>query len=766
MILRGIFTLVLAAMLFGPATASAQRTVDAGYWHSCAIKPDSTPVCWGDDRFKESTIPAGLGTVTAISVGLTHTCAIKTAGTAACWGVQVEGVGSVPADLGTVTAISSGEFHNCAIKTGGTLACWGRNNSGQITIPAGLGTVKAVSAGGNGTCVIKTDDSVACWGNNGALLRVPPAGLKATAISTGASNACAIDLHSNPVCWGGFSGRTLPAGLGTVKSISSGDANNGCAVKTDGTPVCWGNNDAGQATIPPSVGTATSISAGHSHACAVRTDGYVTCWGVFVRSDINQPVTPAQPGEPGPVPPNATRNAPYSHLLTANPAPPRTYSVVAGALPSGLTLNPGGLLSGTPIAFGDFTFTVRAVDDVFAPVTKQFTITVGAPPAVTTNPASKTVIEGADATFTVAGTGTPAPTVQWSRKAPGETVFTEISGATTATLTLPDVTRAQDGTEVRAILTNAIGQATSSTATLTVNVPPAIAGQPADQIATEGADAIFTVAAEGHPAPTVQWQRRAPGDADFTNIAGATSPSLTLAAVTPAQDGTEVRAVVVNRSGTVISGIARLTVDRRPVVTEQPVDAAALPGADAIFTVAVAGSPAPTVQWQRKAPGEADFSDVAGAVAPTLTLAAVGRAQDGTQVRAVVTNRAGTVTSAVATLRVTSVAPVPPVVDPVPPLPQLTLGLTGRRTQKVGKKRRFRLALRCSAACTAKLTVKVKPKRGKARKLKAIVFSLPAGTSKIVTVKLPKGLIGTATATAAAPGATAKPLKIKLRRSP
>ena len=66
-------------------TAPSPRSPPAGY-HSCAIKTDGTPICWGENDDGQTTILAGTGTVTQISAGGYHTCAIKTDGNPTCWG--------------------------------------------------------------------------------------------------------------------------------------------------------------------------------------------------------------------------------------------------------------------------------------------------------------------------------------------------------------------------------------------------------------------------------------------------------------------------------------------------------------------------------------------------------------------------------------------------------------------------------------------------------------------------------------------------------
>lgn len=91
-----------------------------------------------------------------------------------------------------------------------------------------------------------------------------------------------------------------------------------------------------------------------------------------------------------------------------------------------------------------------------------------------------------------------------------------------------------------------------------------------------------------------------------------------------------------------------------PTITTQPANQTVDEGSDATFSVVADGTPAPTYQWQTKVPA-GSWTDKAGATETTFTMPAVTRVdQDGTMVRVVVTNSAGTVTSAEATLTVTS----------------------------------------------------------------------------------------------------------------
>ncbi|HEX4434981.1 MAG TPA: putative Ig domain-containing protein, partial [Acidimicrobiales bacterium] len=59
-----------------------------------------------------------------------------------------------------------------------------------------------------------------------------------------------------------------------------------------------------------------------------------------------------------------------------------TYKVTTGALPTGLSLSTGGVLSGTPTAGGSFNFTITATDSAFPTHntgSQAYSVTVGAP---------------------------------------------------------------------------------------------------------------------------------------------------------------------------------------------------------------------------------------------------------------------------------------------------------------------------------------------------------------------------------------------------
>ncbi|TLY46249.1 MAG: hypothetical protein E6K59_01495, partial [Nitrospirae bacterium] len=78
-------------------------------------------------------------------------------------------------------------------------------------------------------------------------------------------------------------------------------------------------------------------------------------------------------------------------------------------------------------------------------------------PSITTNPSNQTVEYGQNATFSAAASGNPTPTVQWQVSTNGGTIWSDISGATSTTLTVTAPTVAQSGNKYRAVFTNSCG---------------------------------------------------------------------------------------------------------------------------------------------------------------------------------------------------------------------------------------------------------------------------------------------------------------------
>jgi hypothetical protein len=151
-------------------------------------------------------------------------------------------------------------------------------------------------------------------------------------------------------------------------------------------------------------------------------------------------------------------------------------------------------------------------------------VPVGVAPVITTQPASLVVNVGANATFTVVATGTPAPTYRWFKN------DVALEGATSASLALSSV-KISDAGSYTVKVSNHAGAVTSAAAALTVNaVAGVITAGPQSQTVKAGANVTFGVTATG-TGLTYQWRFK--GRA----IKGATTATLTLENVGTTSDG-------------------------------------------------------------------------------------------------------------------------------------------------------------------------------------------------------------------------------------
>src|SRR5262249_40764419 len=128
------------------------------------------------------------------------------------------------------------------------------------------------------------------------------------------------------------------------------------------------------------------------------------------------------------------------------------------------------------------------------------------------------------------------------------------------------------------------------------------------------------------------------------NINGATDSNLTLNNVQPTDAG-NYRVVVTNSTGSVTSAVAILTVWLPPIISSQPQSRTNVVGTTAGFDAAASGTLPLSFQWRFNG------ANIAGATGVNLTLGPV-QASDAGNYSVVVTNAAGSVTSAVAILTV------------------------------------------------------------------------------------------------------------------
>lgn len=252
------------------------------------------------------------------------------------------------------------------------------------------------------------------------------------------------------------------------------------------------------------------------------------------------------------------------------------------------------------------------------------TLVVDAPPAITRQPSALTVTEGALAVFSIIVTGSPAPSLQWSKNG------VAIAGATANTCVITS-SKASDSGSYTCTASNTFGSVVSAPAALAVNPKnPVIVAQPVNGATSLGGSHTFRVTATG-VSLVYRWSFNG------ADIPGASASSHTVSAVTAAQLGTY-QVVVSNSFGEARSTPVTLSLGSPPSLVIAPTAQTVKTGQAAAFALSASGLPAPTYQWHRN--GVA----LAGATQSVLALVNTTTADAGSYT-CVVSNGIGSLTT-------------------------------------------------------------------------------------------------------------------------
>jgi uncharacterized repeat protein (TIGR03803 family) len=191
---------------------------------------------------------------------------------------------------------------------------------------------------------------------------------------------------------------------------------------------------------------------------------------------------------------------------------------------------------------------------------------------------------------------------------------------------------------------------------LSINGPLQITGQPADQSAYTGGNALFTVATFGAAPVFYQWQQDGINLTNGGNISGATTATLTISNVAE-NDAALYTVVVSNAVNSVTSDYAILEVIFSPPgITTQPASQTCVAGTTTTFTVAALGDQPLSYQWQENGTNLTDGGAISGSATSTLTISNLTLASAGAY-SVIVSNAVYMVSSANALLTVLPVTP-------------------------------------------------------------------------------------------------------------
>jgi hypothetical protein len=436
--------------------------------------------------------------------------------------------------------------------------------------------------------------------------------------------------------WFNLSGNTPAVSIATQPSsqtVNAGQNVTFSVVATNALTYQWtfnGGNISGATGSSYTINNAQSANAGTYAVVVGNHAGSVTSANATLTVNGGAPAITTQPSNQTV---NQGQNATFSVVATGS-APLAYQWTFNGGNISGATASSYTVVSAQPANAG--TYAVVVTNSAGSVTSANASLTVNVPPSITTQPSSVTVTQGQPASFSVVATGTAPLSYQWQFGG------ANISGATGSSYSIASAQPANAG-NYDVIVNNVAGSVTSATASLTVNVPPSITTQPATQTVNQGQNATFSVVAAGTAPLSYQWTFNG------GNITGATASSLTITNAQAANAGTYA-VVVTNVAGTVTSATATLTVILPPIISTQPASQLAAVSNNVTFTVGLSqGSTPLSYQWKKNG------ANISGATLSSLTLSSITWGSAGTY-SVVVTNVAGSATSANATLTVEQAA--------------------------------------------------------------------------------------------------------------
>ncbi len=264
-------------------------------------------------------------------------------------------------------------------------------------------------------------------------------------------------------------------------------------------------------------------------------------------------------------------------------------------------------------------------------------------PVITTQPSSFAGPVGSTVQLSVTAVGVGQLSYQWYKDDIPLLDGGNISGATSATLTIVNA-GFEDSGIYKVVISNSYGTAVSVPVSVTIStgyVPPTITGL-SDQVVLQGQTATFTVSVAGVPTPWIQWYKNG------LPIAGANSTTLVIYNCQYPDDEAVYSVVATNLAG-VISNYATLTVIVPPTIISQPSSVTLPVGSTLVLAVGVNAHPAPAYQWYKGA------DPIPNATNSSLVIANVQPGHAGVY-KVKIWNGGGTVWSDDAAVVVTSVS--------------------------------------------------------------------------------------------------------------
>lgn len=248
-------------------------------------------------------------------------------------------------------------------------------------------------------------------------------------------------------------------------------------------------------------------------------------------------------------------------------------------------------------------------------------VDVLAEPKVTSlMPIMQTGWMGDSVRFEVTATGSRLG-YQWRKAGNALSNSTKITGVNTDTLTVANL-HATDAGSYDVVVSNAVGSATSESATLTVLTTVAISQHPVSKSVAAGQGVFFSVSASGTPPLAYRWYKNGDPLNSGGRFFGTATDTLQIANV-QAGDAGEYHVVITGVAGNQRpSNPATLSVVLPPTITQQPEALTVAVGQMAHFEVKATGTPPLSYHWRRNGVLLRNGAGIEGVNSTRLTLVA------------------------------------------------------------------------------------------------------------------------------------------------
>jgi uncharacterized protein (TIGR03118 family) len=565
-------------------TSSSSATFTAGTAGSFTVTTTGTPT----DTITATGLPSG---VTLLDNGNNTATLTSTAAAAAgiynltitaSNGVGTAATQSFTLTIGTAPAITSNNAATFTVGTPGSFTVMTTGTPTDTISATGLPSGVTFLNNGNNTATLASTAAAAAGTYPITITATNGVGTAATQsftlTITAAQTAPAVTSAASTTFTAG-----TPGSFTVTTTGNPTDAISATGLPTGVTLVDNNNNSA-------TLASTAAAAAGTYPITITATNGV----GTAATQSFTLTITPAQAAPAFTSAASTTFTAGTAGSFTVTTTGTPTDTITATGLPSGVTLvdngnNTATLASTTAAAAGVYTFTVTASNGVGTAATQSFTLTISAPPAITSN-SSTTFNAGTPGTFTVTTTGTPTDAITATGLPSGVTLVDNHNN----TATLSSTAAAAAGTyPITITATNGVGTTATQSFTLTITSAPLAPdfSSAASTTFTAGTPGSFTVTTTGNPTDAISTTALPTG----VTLVDNQNNSATLASTASAAAGVYTFTITAsNGVGTAATQSFTLTIGTPPQFTSNS-SATFTSGTPGSFTVTTTGTPTDSI---------------------------------------------------------------------------------------------------------------------------------------------------------------------------